>query len=157
MGKSNDGPVQDGGREGGIGEPTLRGMVGYNMRRAYLRIQEDFAASLAGLELRAVSFSTLSLIVDNPDIIQSRLAAALKMERSNLVLVVDELEERELVTRNRLKSDRRAYALRATLKGRRLRDRAVKIIEEHEERVLARLTPDERRELVRLLNLVEAS
>ena len=102
-----------------------------------------------------MSFSTLSLIVDNPDIIQSRLAEALSMERSNLVLVIDELEQRELVTRGKVRGDRRAYALRATLKGRRLRDRALRAIAAHEDRLLADYSPDERARLIDMLNRIE--
>jgi DNA-binding MarR family transcriptional regulator len=144
-----------GAAEDKVNDMALRGFVGYNLRRAYLTLHDDFIASLAGLELRTVSFSTLSLIVDNPDIIQSRLAEALRMERSNLVLVIDELEERELVTRTKVRSDRRAYALRATLKGRRLRERALRVIAAHEERLLADFTPEDRAQLIDMLNRIE--
>jgi len=145
-----------GGVEDKVNDAVLRGFVGYNLRRAYLAVHEDFIASLAELGLRTLSFSTLSLIVDNPDIIQSRLAEALSMERSNLVVVIDELEERELIIRGKVASDRRAYALRPTLKGRRLRDRAVSIVAAHEERMLADFSPEDRDRLVALLNRLEA-
>jgi DNA-binding MarR family transcriptional regulator len=138
-----------------VDDAVLREFVGYNLRRAYLTIQEDFLAQLAKLELRAVSFSALSLIVDNPDIIQSRLAEALSMERSNLVVIVDQLEQRDLITRSKLKSDRRVHALRATLKGRRLRDRAAALVKAHEDRLLADFTPAERKNLIAMLNRIE--
>ena len=81
----------------------LRSFVGYNLKRAYLTVHGDFIASLAGLDLRPTQFSALSLIVDNPDISQTELARALSIERSNMVLVVDDLEDRELINRNRVK------------------------------------------------------
>jgi len=136
-------------------DAVLRSFVGYNLKRAYLTVHGDFIASLAGLDLRPTQFSALSLIVDNPDISQTELARALSIERSNIVLVVDDLEGRELINRNRVKTDRRAYALRATLKGRRLHDKAVAQIRAHEERVLARLDPAERRTLIEMLNRIE--
>lgn len=138
-----------------VNDTALRGFVGYNLRRAYLAIHDDMVRNLADLELRTITFSALSMIVDNPDINQTRLAEALSMERSNLVVVIDELEQRELITRSRVKTDRRAYALRATLKGRRLRDRAVNVVSAHEDRMLARLDADERKRLVSMLNRIE--
>jgi DNA-binding MarR family transcriptional regulator len=138
-----------------LNDAVLRSFVGYNLKRAYLTVHGDFIASLADLALRPTQFSALSLIVDNPDISQTELARALSIERSNMVLVVDDLEGRELLNRNRVKTDRRAYALRATLKGRRLRDKAVAAIRAHEERLLARLTPAERGLLIELLNRIE--
>lgn len=147
--------VAPGAREDKVNDTALRGFVGYNLRRAYLAIHDDLVRNLADLELRTITFSALSMIVDNPDINQSRLADALSMERSNLVVVIDELEQRELITRGRVKTDRRAYALRATLKGRRLRDRALRAVAAHEDRMLGALSGEERRHLVAMLNRIE--
>ena len=138
-----------------LDDTVLRSFVGYNLKRAYLTVHGDFIDRLAGLELRPTQFSALSLIVDNPDISQTELARALSIERSNMVLVVDDLEGRELINRNRVKNDRRTYALRATLKGRRLCDKAIVEVRAHEERVLGRLDPAERRALIELLNRIE--
>jgi DNA-binding MarR family transcriptional regulator len=139
-----------------LNDSALRGFVGYNLRRAYLTVHDDLISNLAGLELRTITFSALSMIVDNPDIIQSRLAEALRMERPNLVVVIDELEQRELITKSKLKSDRRAYALRPTLKGRRMRDRALRVVAAHEDRLLSALSAEERRNLVAMLNRIES-
>jgi DNA-binding MarR family transcriptional regulator len=139
-----------------LNDNGLRGFVGYNMRCAYLTIHDDLVRNLEQVGLRTTSFSALTLIVDNPDIIQSRLADALRMKRSNLVVVIDELEQRELITRGTVKNDRRAYALRATLKGRRLRDKAVKAVAAHEDRLLASLNIEQRKWLVEILNRIEA-
>lgn len=136
-------------------DSSLRQFVGYNIRRAWLALQEKRTLVLAELGLRTVSFSALTLIVDNSDIIQSRLAEALKMERSNIVVVIDELEGLDLITRGRSAQDRRVYALRATLKGRRLRDAAVAALKEHEDRMTARLSETERRLLIDMLQRIE--
>lgn len=138
-----------------VNDTALRGFVGYNLRRAYLTIHDDLMRNLAEFGLRTISFSALAMIVDNPDINQSRLAEALSMERSNLVVVIDELEQRELVSRTKVKTDRRAYALRPTLRGRRLRDRAVRAVAAHEDRLLADLAADERIKLIEMLNRIE--
>ena len=51
---------------------------------------------------------------------QAQLAAALSVERPNLVAVTDELTRRGLISRERVPSDRRTYALRLTTAGARL-------------------------------------
>ena len=132
-------------------DEVLSGLVAYNLWRAHLSMRATLAACLAEMELRAVSFWTLSLTVENPAIIMSRLAEALGMERSNLVLVIDELERRGLITRSRTRADRRVYALSATPEGRILRDRAVQAILAQEDRLLARFGVEERRSFGEML------
>lgn len=129
----------------------LSSFIGYGLKRAYMTIHVDFLASLDHLGLRPGTFSALSIIVDNPDISQSQLARALAIERSGVVLIVDHLEGRKLVGRHRVPGDRRAYALRATLAGQRLREEAVTAIRRHEARVLAGLSADEQGSLRALL------
>jgi DNA-binding MarR family transcriptional regulator len=139
----------------GVSGHVLRGFVGYNLKRAYMVVQPAVQAALAPLELRILSFASLSMIVDNPGITPSRLAELLAMERSNVVGVIDELEARELVRRNRLETDRRRFALTATTRGRRLRDRAAVEIGKTEDCLLSRLDAGEQAQLVRLLNKIE--
>ena len=73
---------------------------------------------------------------------QSQLADALAIERSNLVLIVDELELRELIFREPSKTDRRAYSLMTTLKGKRICEKASQANKESEERLLRCLDPE---------------
>ena len=75
---------------------------------------EDFFRDLG---LRQTTFSALATIIENPDITQTQLGHALSIERSGVVLIVDEMENADIITRNKVKTDRRSYALRATLKG----------------------------------------
>ena len=133
----------------------LRRFAGYVVKRAYMAIQADFQEELAKLELRIATFSALMLIIDRPDMTQSQLAAALSIERSGVVLIVDELEGRELITRNKAPNDRRSYQLRATLAGRRLGEKAVAACAAHEARMLGALSEAERETLMRLLEKIE--
>jgi DNA-binding MarR family transcriptional regulator len=136
-------------------DPTLRQFVGYNLKRAYMVILEDLHRLLGDYELRLSTFSALALIADNPGIAQSGLAQALSIERSSTVVVVDDLEGRELISRNKVPGDRRSYALRVTLEGRRLLDRLQVAVQAHEDRLLRDLHADEREMLVSLLNRIE--
>lgn len=140
-----------------IADSVLGTMIGYRLKRAYMKIQPHAARTLAEDGLRVVSFSCLSIITDNPGIVQSELAAALRIERSNLVVVIDELEQAGLITRKRVPTDRRRYALTATLRGRHLRDRAARRARKAEDAILSRLTPQEQDFLRATLKRLEAS
>lgn len=136
-------------------DATLREFSGYGMKRAFNAIQTDVNAALAPFDLRMVTFSALVVIVDNPGLRQSQLADLLSIERPNLVVIVDELERRDLITRDRATDDRRAYALQVTLAGRRLHDKALAAVRAHEARMTAGLSQAERAQLVRMLRRIE--
>lgn len=138
-----------------VGDNALRGLVGYNLKRAYITVRNDFLSSMEEYDLRATTFSALMLIVDRPDMTQSQLAEALSVERSGVVVVVDELENRDLITRNRVEGDRRTYALRATLAGVQFSRKVMKAAEQHEEKLLSKMTEKQRTTLIELLNLIE--
>jgi DNA-binding MarR family transcriptional regulator len=140
-----------------VSDRALRGFVGYNMKRAFNVLQADLARTLQPFELRMVTFSALVLIVDNPGLRQAQLADALAVERPNLVVVIDQLEQRNLITRAPIPTDRRAYALKATPTGRRLCEQAVKAVAAHEARALAALDPAARTALAQTLMKVEAA
>ena len=119
-----------------VSDATLRGFVGYQMKRAFNVVQSDLSRTLKPFDLRMLTYTALVLIVDNPGLRMSQLATAMDIERPNLVLIIDALERRELITRDRVQTDRRAYALKATLAGRQLCDKAITAVSAHEERLL---------------------
>lgn len=127
-----------------VSDASLRRLIGYQIKRAFNVIQADLAETLAPHELRMVTYTALVLIVDNPGLRQFQLAAAMDIERPNLVVIVDELERRDLIERTRVPTDRRAYSLRATVQGRRLCLKASAAVAAHEERVFASLSPETR-------------
>ena len=92
----------------------------------------------------------LLLLDANPGVTQSRLAAAVALDRSTMVGVVDALEARGLVERRR-GEDRRTKGLWLTRAGRALVARLKRRIALHEQRVAARLSAAERGQLIGLL------
>ncbi|WP_071674675.1 MarR family winged helix-turn-helix transcriptional regulator [Nioella nitratireducens] len=138
-----------------VSDDTLRQFVGYHVKRAMNVIQGDLAKTLRPFDLRMVTYSALVLIVDNPGLRQSQLATAMDVERPNLVVIIDELERRDLILREKVPTDRRAYALMPTLAGRQLCDKAIAAVKAHEARLLAGLAPPEIKEVVRALSQIE--
>jgi len=140
-----------------VSDSTLRSLHGYQIKRAFNVIQSDLNRILKPFELRMITYTALVLIVDNPGLRQSQLAEAMDIERPNLVVIIDELERRELILRDRLQSDRRAYALKATLGGRRLYDKAVAAVQAHEERLMQGISPDALKTAMKVMHLIEAN
>ncbi|MBN9888182.1 MarR family winged helix-turn-helix transcriptional regulator [Salipiger abyssi] len=137
-----------------ITDENLRQFVGYNMKRSFLTVREDMARTLEPFGLRMTSFSALAIIVENPNISQSRLAEALHIERSNVVVLVDELESADLISRNRVEGDRRQYALRATTHGAAFWAEAEAAVLAHEARLFSGLSKTELKTLVKFLRSV---
>jgi len=140
-----------------ISDETLRRFLGYHMKRAFNVVQADLTATLKPFDLRMLTYTALVLICDNPGLSQAQLASAMDIERPNLVVIIDELERRELINRNRVPTDRRAYALIPTLAGRRLCDQAVNAVEAHEAKLFAGLDKDMRAAMVAILSKVRGA
>ncbi len=134
-----------------VSDDTLRKFVGYHLKRSFNVIQADLTQTLKPFDLRMLTFTALVFIVDNPGISQSQLADAMDIERPNLVVIIDELEQRELIVRDRVQTDRRMYALKATLTGKRLSKKAIAASAAHEARLLAGLNKEERKNLMATL------
>ncbi|MEZ5792855.1 MAG: MarR family winged helix-turn-helix transcriptional regulator [Nitratireductor sp.] len=143
------------GEDAGEADESLRGFLGYNIKRANLAVQAEIRATLEKSGFRTAGFSALVLICDMPDMTQTQLAAALSIERSGVVLIVDDLENRDLITRNKVEGDRRTYALRATLAGLRMRDKVMEQVRATENRLVTGLSEDEIAIARKVLNHIE--
>jgi DNA-binding MarR family transcriptional regulator len=82
---------------------------------------------------------------------QQQLGARQGVDRTTTVAVVDELERAGFVERRRDPSDRRAYSLQVTAKGRRVMERAAEAARRAEEEFLAPLAAADRERLKQLL------
>ncbi len=126
--------------------------VGYPLRRAQLRVFQNFIDTLAGLDLRPAHFSVLTVIDANPGVLQSQAGAALDIQKANLVPLLDQLEERRLLRRVAL--DGRANGLHLTPTGRKLLARARRLHDRHERSVTAAISAAERKQLIALLDRI---
>lgn len=136
-------------------DQTLQRFLGYHLKRGFNVVQADLTKTLRPFDLRMLTYSALVLIADNPGLSQSQLADAMDIERPNLVVIVDELEQRELISRERVPTDRRAYALRVTLKGQQLFKRAVDAVSRHEEVLFEGIDTETRALIVSALQQVQ--
>ena len=118
--------------------------LGYALKRAQLKIFEDFLRCVAPLQLTPAQFSVLLLLDKNPGRNQTEIANTLGILRPNFVAMLDGLESRELCVRMRSTNDRRSHVLMLTDKGRAVLARAKKLVAtKHEARAqrIARAAP----------------
>jgi DNA-binding MarR family transcriptional regulator len=133
---------------------SLLRLVGYNCRQAYLHIMPVFMKRMAKYELRPVDYTILTLVNANPDINQKRLAQAINVSPPNLAPLLDRLEHRSLLLRQRNPADKRSQSLALTPEGRRLCVNADQTAFDLECSATNALTDEERGELLRLLQKV---
>jgi DNA-binding MarR family transcriptional regulator len=138
----------------GLDTEALQQLVGYNARRAALHLIEAFMQSMAAYGLRPVEFSVLSVVVHNPGVTSSQLSQALDLLAPNLVRLVQRLERRGLLRRQRAPTDRRAIGLYATDRGARLLKNAQSAALNSEQHMLAHLSAEEKDTLIGLLRRV---
>jgi DNA-binding MarR family transcriptional regulator len=132
----------------------LGGTVGYYLRTAQEAAFDAFARRANDAVARPWRFAILALIDANPGVTQGDLAAAIRRKTSTLTPALNELVRRGYVSRKRLKTDQRAYALSLTPRGRvvmlELKHGAVA----HEREVDRLVGPENRAEFIRTLRRI---
>jgi DNA-binding MarR family transcriptional regulator len=95
----------------------LRDFAGPKLRVLWNLLSSRVEAVLAPFGMRNGGYSSLAIIAANPGCSQNQLAKALGMDKSAVVLVLDDLERRGLVRRKRSTRDRRRHDLSLTAEG----------------------------------------
>jgi len=102
------------------------------LARANARAIATVNTVLADFELKVRSYSVLSLAADDARPSQRELSEFLRLDPSQIVSLVDDLESRGLARREPDPTDRRANVVVATDAGRALHERARRAVEKTE-------------------------
>jgi len=130
----------------------LESIYGYNLKRAYMVVSGAFRDDPALESISPRLYTTLSLVAENPNTSQSTLAKALGIERSGMVKIVDNLEQRGWLERVPVVDDRRKYALNITPTGRVQLVQFGLAIDAHEDKLLSDFSDDERKQFLSFLH-----
>jgi DNA-binding MarR family transcriptional regulator len=145
-------PADVGAESAALQLGELSELLGYSLKRAQLRVFEDFLRCVAPLQLTPAQFSVLLLLDRNPGRNQTEIANTLGILRPNFVAMLDGLESRDLCARMRSANDRRSHIVVLTDKGRAVLARAKKLVAaKHEARLNQLLGPANRAALLAML------
>ena len=134
-----------------LGRPN-EPLLGLHLHAANLRNLEHFHARVGLGEITVTMISILCVLYHTPGVSQSDLARIIKVERMTAGVHVQRCVDRGLISREKVRGDRRRYALALTPKGRKAIHDIRRRIPIHEGRLSKRLTAKERRQLVMLLD-----
>ena len=113
--------------------------------------QELANSRLAALGFNVRSFGVLTLLDDQGALSQQTIGEHLRIDRTTMVTMIDELEQAGLLRRERNPQDRRAYAIALTPKGTARQKRGTEALEGARDTFFAPLSPTEREQFFEML------
>jgi DNA-binding MarR family transcriptional regulator len=131
--------------------PSMRDRVPFLLFRASQASLSLANQMLAQIGLCARQAGILTMVTELEPMTQKALADALGIDRTTMVALLDDLEDKGLAARQRHPRDRRAFLVHPTDSGRAAKVAAVRILDEQQRLFLAPLAPAERRQLAALL------
>jgi DNA-binding MarR family transcriptional regulator len=142
------------GNKESCAEPKRRGTTAFLLAQVGAHAAGQFGERLKTLRLLRPHAGILRLIGVSPGLSQQELGRRLAILPSQLVALLDELQERGLIERRQDASDRRTYALHLTASGRTTTEHIGRIAREHDDATCAALNIDERQHLNGLLSKI---
>jgi len=134
----------------------LSDLLGYHVRRAQGAVHRDLMQTLGDVKLSQKQVAVLWLARCNTGVSQGSIGAVLGMDRATMMALVDRLEARGLLVRERSVVDARRRELRLTPAGEKLFGKARSRIAAHEARMKRQFTPQELRTLINMLRRFES-
>ncbi|RWI57102.1 MAG: MarR family transcriptional regulator [Mesorhizobium sp.] len=126
-------------------------LLGFLIRVAQVQVFEQYEEIREKYDVHVGAASTLIVIGANPGIRHGVLAEALKIKLAHMTKMIKSFEERGLVQRQNISTDRRIVELSLTPAGRRFVDRIRPLMIDHDRSRLRQLTNPERSQLIKLL------
>ena len=138
--------------------PSLTHWPGYLLTFIAEQVTERFEREIVRHGIRTRHASVLVVIDAEGPMSQRALGRRLRIDKSPMVGVLDDLERLRLAERRRSDSDRRVQAIHLTSKGRAVLDRVLEIADAENARTFGLLDDAEREQLHDLLlRVAEAS
>jgi DNA-binding MarR family transcriptional regulator len=138
-------------------KPELTRPAGFLLAQLGRAMTRQFRCALAPIGLKPSETHALLRLRDEGAMSQQALGAALDMDASNLVALLNDLEADGLISRRRDPEDRRRHVVEVSTRGTKLVGEVEHAAAEVEGRFFAALEEDERVTLQRLLARVARS
>jgi DNA-binding MarR family transcriptional regulator len=125
--------------------------MGYLLNRPALQMRQRAERILKPLAILPPHFGVMATLEGGGPMTQRQLGATLRIDPTTMVWLIDHLEKRGFVHRDKHPTDRRAHLVKLSAAGKSAFLQASGRLEQVEEEFLAPLTKTERDELRRLL------
>ena len=129
--------------------------LGFKLAKASQRMFELFESYLNQADINSKQNGTLLIIHEHPELTQKEIALLQRIDQTTMGQIIDQLEEKKLVTRVKHPSDRRAYCLVLTDTGEKLTASLWADMKRCETVFLQKLDPNEIVQLFSLLDKIE--
>jgi DNA-binding MarR family transcriptional regulator len=137
------------GDDGDIGE--IKEILGFHIRLAHGTVYRHFSETFTDIDLTQKQVSVLWLVDDHPGIAQTDLAQRLRMDRATTMAIINRLQARHFLRRDKSPTDGRKQALFLEPEGVKVLATAKEAIRAHENWLKSRFTPKEVSQLVEML------
>jgi len=127
--------------------PILPENIGFHIRIVQMRVFREFYRVFEGSGVTPGMHTVLAIIRDNPGMRQRTLAELLMVREPNMTRMIQGLQASGLIARDIDKTDRRAFHLVLTEKGRGLMEGVQDRLDRLEAKLLGGLDAQERRDL----------
>ena len=129
----------------------LRTCASFLLKRLGFAVKDNMVDAFEEAGLSGYHHSVLALLDEEPRETQAQIADALGYDRSHLVGVLDELEEKKLIERRRDPTDRRRHLVSLTPAGKEALARSRAIVKQLDDDFFKPLDAAERKQLKELL------
>jgi DNA-binding MarR family transcriptional regulator len=133
---------------------AINEILGFHIRLAHGACLRHFTETFTDLDLTQKQVSVLWLVDDHPGIAQTDLAQRLRMDRATTMAIINRLQAKNFLRRDRSDKDGRKQALHLQPDGIEMLGKAKRAIGEHEACVKSRFSDKEVRQLIELLSRI---
>lgn len=139
----------------GLDQAALGHVLGYQLARASIHTRAAFQRAIGEpLRLRPVEFTILQLLRQNRRATQKQLARALAITAPGMTVLLDRLEARGLILRERNENDKRSVFVLLAAAGEALAEESLQASRDMEAETLRGLSAGERMMLFELLERI---
>ena len=139
--------------EPGVDLGNLAGSLSFHMKRTDALVFQHFSRRIPRHRLVRGEVAILKLVAANPGLHQDAVRRAAGLDKSTISAAIAKLKDRRLLEQ-RGTHDKRVRRLHLTAAGRAFVKRIEPLVELHEIEIASGLTPDEREQLIGLLDRV---
>ena len=130
---------------------VLATRVGFLLNRAAIRIRQMTEEALAPLNIFPKHYALMAVIKANGPTTQQAIGDVMKVDRTTMVLLVDDAESKGIVLRKPHPTDRRCHLLSLSENGQKVYEKAHRLVKKVEDEFFNLLKEREKAHLVALL------